>query len=96
MDGEVAELHVDPGDLSQQLKMNAMRLDERKMFAMTKEDELEGVVKAMMTNMALDDLQATLGSNTTAASAELRSAQSSAGVASKVLASPHHVLGRQE
>ena len=40
MDGGVAELHVDLGDLSQQLKMNAMRVDE-----------LEGVVNTMMTDV---------------------------------------------
>ena len=47
MDGEVAELHADLGDLSQQPKMNAMRVDNRKIF----EDELEGVVNPMMTNV---------------------------------------------
>ena len=33
LDGDVAELHADVGGLPQQLKMDAMRVDERKMLA---------------------------------------------------------------
>ena len=40
MDGDVAELHADLGDLSQQLKMNAMCFDE-----------LEAAVNTMMTDV---------------------------------------------
>jgi len=51
LDGEVAELQTDLGSLSaQQLKMDAMRADERKIFATTKEDleqGIAGVQKAM-------------------------------------------------
>merc|ERR1719383_506240 len=51
LDGEVAELQADLGALSaQQLKMDAMRADERKIFATTKEDleqGIAGVQKAM-------------------------------------------------
>ena len=39
LDGEVAELQADIGGLSaQQLKIDALRADERKIFATTKED----------------------------------------------------------
>ena len=40
IDGDVAQMHADLGDLSRHLKMNAMRVDE-----------LEGVVNPMMTDV---------------------------------------------
>ena len=51
LDSKFAGLHADLTDLSQQLRMTTMRVDQRKIFATTGEDEPEGVVNSMMTNV---------------------------------------------